>query len=427
MIKNESTKKVLGNIGWLIFDKLFILLMNLVVIFLIANHYGATEYGLYQYATNIVLILEVIVQLVDGRVVKKEYKVENIDDVVFNTTITKVFLSALALIIGSIILLLSERGNLFRAILFILMIDCIIKNIRFGMENRFEYDLQSKKVVLASNVGLFVSTILQIGAVLVDLEVVYIAIIQMLSSIIILGILYSQYVYHYKNRIKKKAFNKLLMYNIIKESIPLALASAAATVYTRCDSVMLGMMLSTTEVGIYSISSKLISTIQMLIVPIQTTIFIKMIDWFDNKEKYERNYIRITSIMTWIAILGVLLSFIILPEILSLLKPEYLPALDVYKILSVGSIFAYNAILRSSHFTLIKKGNILMITQLITVIINIILNYLFISVWGMNGAALATVISQGLSLFLSNLFFEEAKFVFKCQLKAFNPLNILYK
>ena len=70
----------------------------------------------------------------------------------------------------------------------------------------------------------------------------------------------------------------------------MAIAAAACVIYTRCDAVMLGMMLTTTEVGIYSISSKLVSTVQILILPIQTTVFVKMLEWLKDKDKYEKNY-----------------------------------------------------------------------------------------------------------------------------------------
>ena len=64
-------------------------------------------------------------------------------------------------------------------------------------------------------------------------------------------------------------------------------------------------------------------------------------------------------------------------------------------------------------------------TQIITVIINILLNYSFISVWGMNGAAIATAVSQFISLIVSNIFYKDARFVFKAQWKALNPIHIV--
>lgn len=422
-MNSRSLEAIFKNVAWLIFDKLFMLGMNMVVIFVIANFYGPEKYGLFQYAVNIVLMLEIIVQLVDGRVVKKQYFREDHDQIVFNITAAKVLLSSAVLIIGIVIMLLSDRKGVFSALLFILMVDSIIKNFRFGMENRFEYFLQSKRVVLASNVGLFVGTLLQLYAVLNKMSITYIAVVQTISTLLSLGILYFQYVQEFKNR-SKGHINRTLIYRIIRESLPLAIASAACVIYTRCDSLMIGILLSTLEVGIYSISSKLISTIQILIIPIQTTIFVKMMEWYEEPKRYEENYLRITSLITWISITGILCSFLILPFVFKMLKPEYLPAIEIYKLMSISTIFTYNAVLRSSHFTITHNGKILMVTQLITVIMNIILNYILIKLYGMRGAAVATVFSQFVSLFLSNAFYKEARFVFKNQIKAFNPAYI---
>lgn len=46
--------KILKNIGWLIFDKIFILVLQFLVGVKIANHYGSLEYGKYSYAMSII-------------------------------------------------------------------------------------------------------------------------------------------------------------------------------------------------------------------------------------------------------------------------------------------------------------------------------------------------------------------------------------
>lgn len=64
-------RKILSNTLWMIFDKVFLLVLNLVVTVKIANYFGVMEYGNYQYAVSVVTILEILVAFVDGRVVKK--------------------------------------------------------------------------------------------------------------------------------------------------------------------------------------------------------------------------------------------------------------------------------------------------------------------------------------------------------------------
>ena len=66
-MKTKSLKDMINNIVWLLIDKVFLLVFNLIILFVVANHYGPDTYGVFQYALNIVLILEVILQLIDGR------------------------------------------------------------------------------------------------------------------------------------------------------------------------------------------------------------------------------------------------------------------------------------------------------------------------------------------------------------------------
>ena len=55
----------------MIFDKVFLLVLSLIVTVKIANYFGVVEYGNYQYAFSVVSILEIFVTFVDGRVIKK--------------------------------------------------------------------------------------------------------------------------------------------------------------------------------------------------------------------------------------------------------------------------------------------------------------------------------------------------------------------
>ena len=61
-------------------------------------------------------------------------------------------------------------------------------------------------------------------------------------------------------------------------------------------------------------------------------------------------------------------------------------------------------------------------------ILNIILNYFGIKIMGMYGAAMATVITQGVSLLLCNLLFgKDGREVFLWQIKAINPRYIFIR
>lgn len=421
-----STKKVLKNISWLVFEKISTLLIGLIVIIKVANYYGPTEYGLYQFALSINLLIGVIVLLVDGRVVKKLYHDRDEGHVIFNTTISKVILSIASLVIGFLLLVVIDRGFKFNSIFLLLLFNNIIINLTFGIQSYFEYRLKSKNVVVASNIASIIGAILQLIVIGLDYSIVNIVAIVLLSSIIKLYIIF----YLFKKSFSINAVTRvdiLLISAIIRESLPLAIAATAATIYARVDQVMIGAMLDVSEVGVYSISVQMISVVAIAISPLQISFYPKMIKWYNsNRRIYYNKYQAMTSLATWISILGTIATFIVAPIIFgSFFDEAYSKSLDVFKIHIIGVLIMYNAVLRSSHFTLTKSTNIMVISQIIAVFVNIVLNYFLIPIIGIYGAAVATAITQFIALFLSNLFFKSGKDILWLQLKAVNPMSIL--
>lgn len=407
------------------FDKVFILILNLVVTVKIANYFGVSEYGNYQYAVSVVAILEILVAFVDGRVVKKRYEKTNPDNLVFNASICRVIFSIISAIVGIIFALIADKGTEFSIMFSILLVNMILINLRFGMANRFEYLLKSKKTVIAADISAFLSSIFQLIAVQFHCSIIMISSIAAVSSGINLAIVAIQYKVEFSDK-ANLYFDKKIVTELIKESTPLAIAASCATIYTRCDSVMLEGMMSSAEVGIYSISVKLIAVVQIAISPIRESVYPKLISLYSkNKEDYAKRYIQISSLLTWIYIVGVAISFVVLPYAFKLLNPEYAQAFPVYKIHVIGTFFMYNAALRAGHYTLINRGSVLTYSQVTSVVVNIIMNIVGIKLLGIYGAAVATIVTQGLSLLVSNLAFgKEGREVFMWQLKALNPLNM---
>lgn len=422
----DETKNIIKNVGWMTFDKIFYLVINIVVIVKIANYYGSSDYGLYEYAASIVALFEIIVTLVDGRVVKKYYDLKDPKVVVSTATISRLFFSVISTIIGLIIIRFFRDDSKFYILFCILLLNTILIDFKFGIQNRFEFILESKKVVLANDISSLIGCFLQLIAVHLRLPIVYIACIATVTALLNYLIVYLLY----ENRFHCKLFcgaDFTLLRQFIIESIPLAIAASCATIYQKCDTVMLGSMLSTSDVGIYAIAVKLVLVVQIAIGPIRESVYPKLIKAYRcNKNDYEELYIRITSILTWVYIVGVGLSLIVLPTILQILNPEYAQAYGIYRVYVIGAFFTYNAGLRAGHYTLINRGIILTYSQIISVILNIILNWIFINHFGLYGAAIATAITQAASLLFSNLFFKrDGREVFKWQMLALNPMRML--
>ncbi len=421
----SNIKKIFSNIVWMLFDKVFVIILNLIITIRIANYYGSLEYGTYQYAVSIVAIFELLVTFVDGRVVKKKYSVYNPKDIVLSATVARAFFSLIAFLMGFFYIIFNSETTEYNIIFIILLFNAIVINLRFGMQNRYEYLLKSRKTIVANNAALTIGGVLQLIAISLKLELFIIAIITLLSSAICLVITFVQYTVDF-GLIFNTYFNWNIVKALIKESLPLAIAASCAIVYSRCDSVMVGSMLSKNEVGIYAIAVKLVNIVDIAIAPIRDSVYPKMIElYFNDRKQYEIRYIQITSIFTWIYIIGVLISFVILPFAFKALKPEYAQAFPIYQVYVLGMFFSYNGGLRAGHYTLIGKGKFLMYAQMSSVLFNIVLNYFLIKQIGVFGAAISTVVTQAMAVFVSNIFFGFAGWeVFRWQIKGLNPARV---
>lgn len=407
-------------------DKLVLAFVSLIVLLNVANYYGPYDYGLYQYALSLNLIFGVIIFFVDGRVVIKFFSKEDEFRTLYNSVIAKVFLSLISLFIGIILLAIIDAPQKFNLIYLLLLLNNIIVNVVFGIECYFNFHLKSKNIVIASNVSNLTSAVMQLVAISLNFSIVAIMCVVLISSIIKSFIIFFQFFKIYDGSM---SFNihKNLIYRIVKESIPLAIAAAAAMIYARTDMAMIGAMLDIEQVGIYSVSVNILSVMIIAIVPIQVSIYPKMLEWYEeSREVYYEKYQIISSLVTWLFIFAAFFAVLTAPIFFNtLFSEEYSKSLDVFMIHIIGAFFIYNSILRSSHFTITGFTKVLMISQVLAVFINIFLNYFLIPNFGIIGAAIATTTTHFLSLFFSNLFFKNSKKIFWIQLKGINPLSFI--
>ena len=106
------SNKVLKNICWLLFDKVFILLLQFLIGVKIANYYGSESFGMYNYAMSIVAFSSILFELLNDRVIKKFFKEYKFANIVYNVNIFRNFMALLILIFTIILGIILKLLNL---------------------------------------------------------------------------------------------------------------------------------------------------------------------------------------------------------------------------------------------------------------------------------------------------------------------------
>ncbi len=415
---------IISNIGWLIFDKIFIIVIQFLIGVKIINFYGPEVYGYYSYAISILALFPILIEILNVRIIKLEYS-KNKDAI--STVVLFYFILS---IIPIIILLMLKK--IYQTDLYILLLLLLLNNIfivgSLGIELYFEYRLKSRNIVIVNVISKLIIMLLQYCVIIYKGDIYYIVLSQIIGNIIRYIFLryYSYKIFHLEVKFK---LNIKLLIELIRKSKFFWIANSSHILFMQIDKLMLGKILGVSEVAIYTVSLQLISVLEILFMPISNSIFTKLIELYHKDyKKYLKFLLCMNTYLTYGYIFISLLSIFILEKIFPyIISMEYRESLYYYKFLIIITILKANIILRSSHLALIDKGNILVKINCIGAISNIVLNIYFIPNFGILGAIFSSIFSRIL-MSISSLFLDENHDWNRIQFGSFNFFNlILYK
>ena len=424
---NNGIKKIVNNIGWLIFDKIFILLLQFFVGVKIANYYGATLFGQYSYAISLVAFSNIFFELINSRVLKKYYTKNNFNILVFNTNFFKNSIAIILFFIPIIYKFFYKIDDTLFCLLLLLCLDNVLMTATSGIENFFEYKLEAKRIVISNNIVKIISYFLQYICMILNKGIIFIAIVRCIGSLIRVIILKYQYNSSYLGKLENKSvkLDIKLIVKIIDESKYLWFSFVSFLIYTQTDRLMINHYLGVEEVGVYTIGMQLSSILAILIGPIQNSLFPKFLELYrDDYQKYYNFYKLTNTIITQFYLIITLISIIVVKYTFKYVySSQYDGAILIYSILAFSVFIKANGSLQTSHMTIKNITKKSFYKTLVSLILNIILNILLIPKYGINGAAIATLITQFIALFLIDFFIKEYQEQAIIQLKS---LNLIY-
>ena len=164
----------------------------------------------------------------------------------------------------------------------------------------------------------------------------------------------------------------------------------------------------------------------ILIGPFQNSIYPKMMELYRKDYKsYYTLYLKLNTVFTQLYMVLSILSIVVVKYLFPhIYAAEYSPAILCYSIMTISVFFKANGALQTGHMTLKRITKKSFYKTLFGLILNIVLNLTLIPKYGINGAAMATSITQIFTIFIVDYFIKEYREQFFIQLKSFNPLNM---
>lgn len=192
---------------------------------------------------------------------------------------------------------------------------------------------------------------------------------------------------------------------------PLMLSSIMVVIYMKLDLIMIGILLSPSETGYYSISASLAEAWIFIPIAIITSAYPEIAKYYhsDTDFFYRKvaKLLRIIAGMTLMFLTLVLISSDAL--ILKLFGVPYAKSITALQILSVGSFFILYGSLQARYLNTHSLFRLQFYISTIGALSNVVLNIFLIPSHGIDGAALATVISFTIMCFLPTFFNKECR------------------
>jgi polysaccharide transporter, PST family len=425
--KNAGLSKILFNISWLFADKVLRMGFGLIVGVWGARYLGAKGYGILNYAMAFVYIFNPIATLgLDAVVVRRLVANPEQQEKIMGTSFLMRFIAGWITWIVTIISIYLLRSGDLTTILTVIIFGSI--NVFQSLDTIdlwFQSQVQSKYSVVAKNIAFVIATALKITLIL--LQAPFLAFIAVSLSETILGAIGLLLVYNRQGYFTKLwQWSGSLARSLLHESLPLILSGLTIMIYMRIDQIMLGQMIGDKAVGVYSAATRISEIWYFVPTAVSSSV---MPSIFKIKEVSEDLYYqRIGQLNRWlvwtsIVVAGVM-TFAATPVTTMLYGQDYVEAGSILAVHIWASIFVFTGVATYGWFIAENFTDLLLYRALSGAIVNVILNWILIPIYGGLGAAIATVIAQAVASLLFNSFNSKTRNLFFLQISSLLPIKL---
>lgn len=391
LLKSKESKNAI----WLISGKIAQMLLSLIVGILTARYLGPSNYGLIGYGAAFVAFFTALCTLGINYVIIKDF-VDHPEDqglavgsVIFLRGISS--LCSAAMIVGiSCVLDANEPLTIVVvALCSISLFFQIFDTLNFWFQSRY----QSKVTAVVTFIAYFATSLYKIVLLVLQKDVRWFAFANSIDFIVLGALLLIMY-YRYGGPKLKFSWKKGKY--LLSKSYHYILSGMMVAIYGQTDRLMLKQMLDESSVGYYTIAATVSTMWVFILAAIIDSIVPTIMRLHKNDYcAFERKNCQLYSIVFY-ASMGVSLLITIFADfIIRLMYGEaFVPSASVLKIVTWYTAFSYLGVARNAWIVCENNQKYLKYMYFGAAVLNVLMNYFMIPVWGAEGAAMASLLTQ---------------------------------
>jgi O-antigen/teichoic acid export membrane protein len=404
--KSESFKKYFKNTGWVFTEKIFRILISFIVTIFVIRYLGPNDFGLLSYALSFYGLFSAISALgLENITIRELVKNPNERDKLLGSSFLLRLIGGAATILFIGITLFISRESADTAVLVLIISTSVIFQSVSVIEYYYRAEVNAKYSTYVLSFSVLLTSAFKVLLVILKAPLIFFAItvsIEFLITALGFLIVYKQTgmkVFAWK-------FRKDMAINLLKDSWPLVLSGLVVSVYMKIDQVMIKNILGTSEVGYYASAVKLCEAWYFIPVALTNSLFPAIINAKKVSEEFYNNRMqKLYDILAWMSIAIAIPVSVFSSVIINIIfGNEFQSAAPVLTIYIWAGVAVFLGVASSQYLINENLTKLSFFRTFIGMILNVILNFILIPVYGIVGAAVATLVSYTASVFSIALF-----------------------
>lgn len=200
------------------------------------------------------------------------------------------------------------------------------------------------------------------------------------------------------------------------KSLPLAPVSLFSFMMLWADTVMVGYFLSNEMVALYNVAAKISYISLFFLGALDATIYPRLLAVYNHQpERLWSFFWQATALVIVVLLVVTGIMYGLSDLLLVVFKPEYLAASGVLALLLLAQLLRAASLTFSFLFIAREKVRFLNVSLAIAMVVNLIANVVLIPKYGIEGAAIATLMANGALVALVIIMFYQQKLLSRSQ------------
>jgi O-antigen/teichoic acid export membrane protein len=423
---SDSFKKYFANTSWLFLERILRILISFVVTIFVVRYLGPKDFGLYSYVISFAWLFASFSSLglesISTReVVKYPDRKDEINGTVFFLRLAG---GIVAFVLTGVTLAIIGEET-YTSVLILIFSASFIFQAFTAIEYYFRGLVKAKYNAYALFVSVIISSSLKVIFILLKAPLIYFVMAASFEFVVLAIGLVIVYRYN-KLSIFSWKYSKQLATSLLKDSWPLALSGVVVMIYMRIDQVMIKNMMDEEAVGYYAAAVRLCEAWYFIPVTLCNAIFPAIVnaknvglDFYNNRMQ------KLYDLLTWLAI-GIAIPVTIFSSLIIqiLFGNEFASAAPVLTIYIWAGVSVFLGVASSQYLINENLTMLSFFRTTVGMVLNVVLNFILIPLYGIIGSAIATLISYTVSTF-SIVASKEGRFQTLMMLKSLSPTTLL--